>query len=276
MQESTDSSWDEKQESGLARATEAPNSKVTPGESENVSKLEALFEVACTWVSVTLCAILFSALVLLCFPFALIFDPGRNSLHWLGTRWAMTIVRLNSRWRFEITGKENIPTLARSFVVVSNHKSQADILALFLMDFPFRWLSKHTLFQIPLLGWAMWCVGYVAVNRRDKDSQARCMKESRKHLSEGKSMVFFPEGTRSNDGTMLPFKSGAFRLALDAGVDILPVTLIGTEKLLPKGRLVPQKTHVKIIVHPLISSQGKSLEELKAESRKVIQTALET
>jgi 1-acyl-sn-glycerol-3-phosphate acyltransferase len=158
--------------------------------------------------------------------------------------------------------------------VVSNHASQADILAIFLLNFPFRWLSKHSIFRIPFMGWAMWCTGYVSVNRKDKESQRKCFAASKQHLSEGKCMVFFPEGTRSRNGDLLPFKSGAFRLAKEANVDILPVSLIGTKELLPKGQLKPNQARVKIIVHPLLSTHGKHLEAVMTEARTIISRPL--
>jgi 1-acyl-sn-glycerol-3-phosphate acyltransferase len=233
-----------------------------------------ILKVLGNWASVILCSMVAATAVLLWYPVTLCYDSSRNSLHRIAILWAKSICFLN-RWDFEIQGQENIPTLEKAVVVVANHTSQADILALFLMDFPFRWVSKHTLFRIPLMGWAMWCVGYVSLNRNDKKSQMDCMKKSHEHLSEGKSMVFFPEGTRSLDGKMLSFKSGAFRLAKSAGVDILPVTLLGTEKLLPKGKFAPGRTKVVIVVHPIINSRGAEMLELMAQSRAVIEASLQ-
>ena len=121
----------------------------------------------------------------------------------------------------------------------------------------------------------MSAAGYVAVKRSDKRSHIECFRKAREHLGRGTSMLFFPEGTRSRDGRLLPFKSGAFKLAKDCDVPILPITLEGASHLLPKGSFAPAVATVTITIHPMISVEGKSEVELSELSKTVIASALQ-
>lgn len=226
------------------------------------------------WISVASTSLFFSSLVLICFPFVFPFDRERHSLHGIAIAWAKTILFLNPWWKFEVLGRENLPPHNKAVVYVANHNSQTDILAMFLLGMRFRWLSKDTVFKIPFLGWAMHACGYVSVTRGNKGSHARCMEESKEHLKHGTSMVFFPEGTRSRDGVMQAFKSGAFRLASETGSPVVPITLSGTAALLPKGSAFPSVTDVKIVVHPAIPSKGKSVDALMHEASDAVASAL--
>lgn len=226
------------------------------------------------WISVATTTVFFASVVLLAFPFVYPFDRERHALHAVAIVWAKTILFLNPWWRFEIVGRENLPPNGQAVVYVANHNSQTDILAMFMLGARFRWLSKDAVFKIPLLGWAMHACGYVSVTRGDKGSHARCMEESKRHLERGTSMVFFPEGTRSKDGVMQTFKSGAFRLAADTNAPVVPITLSGTATLLPKGSAFPSVTDVKIVVHPAIPSAGKSVDGLLQEAADAVASAL--
>jgi len=224
--------------------------------------------------TVFVCSFVFATIVCLLFPFVVWFDPQRHSLHAVAILWARTVVWLNPWWKFSVVGRENLPPDGTPVVFVSNHKSQTDILAMYLLGARFRWLSKDVLFRIPLFGWAMRAVGYVAVKRGEKSSHFSCMQESRQHLDKGTPMLFFPEGTRSKSGVLTAFKNGAFRLAVDAKSDVVPITLIGTETLLPKHSLLPNVTTVQIIVHPRISSLNLSVDALSDMARRTISAAL--
>ena len=146
----------------------------------------------------------------------------------------------------------------------------ADILALFIVSTRFRWLSKASLFKIPLFGWAMSAVGYVPVLRGSKRSTERCMRISARHLKKGTPMVFFPEGTRSKTGELGQFKNGAFRLAVSLGIPIVPITINGCAELLPKGSLLPKVASVTIHIHECISPKNLSADELMLKARSVI------
>jgi 1-acyl-sn-glycerol-3-phosphate acyltransferase len=226
------------------------------------------------WLAVILTTIVFSTLVLALFPVVYPFDKRRHALHVVATLWGRCIVLLNPWWRFTIEGLENLPRRDEAVVYVANHNSQTDILAIFLLGVRFRWLSKDTVFKVPMLGWAMSAVGYVSVKRGDKSSHFRCMDEGKEHLRHNTSMVFFPEGTRSRDGAMQPFKSGAFRLAKEVGAPVVPVSLVGTDTLLSKENGFPSVTTVRIVVHPAIPSLNKSIETLMEDSQAAVASAL--
>lgn len=191
-------------------------------------------------------------------------NPNRKALHFIGVKWAKSILAMNPWWSFKITGRENLPREGEPVVYVCNHVSQTDILAVFSIGMDFRWLSKKSVFKIPILGWAMSAVGYVPVVRGDHSSHRRAMEMSKQHLARGTPMVFFPEGTRSCDGRIKTFKIGAFSLARAAGVPIVPITLVGTERLLPKRSVVPGEANVTVVIHPALNwRDGESAESMK-------------
>jgi 1-acyl-sn-glycerol-3-phosphate acyltransferase len=207
---------------------------------------------ATLWSSVALGTAIFGSTTLLTSVF-FIGKSNRRPLHFIGVKWAKSILTLNPWWSFTICGKENLPQDGQPVVFVSNHLSQTDILAVYSIGMDFRWLSKESVFKVPILGWAMSAVGYVPVSRGDRASHRRAMQLSKAHLARGTPMLFFPEGTRSPDGRIQPFKIGAFSLAKAANVPIVPITLVGTESLLPKGSFVPGFADVTITVHPALN-----------------------
>jgi 1-acyl-sn-glycerol-3-phosphate acyltransferase len=135
-------------------------------------------------------------------------------------------------WRLKVEGTlpEHGP-----FVVVANHQSMLDILLLSRMPREMKWVAKEELFKIPWIGWMLRMTGDIAVRRGDPESGGEALAKAKRYLARGMSVMMFPEGTRSTKGTMLPFKSGAFRLAIEAGVPVLPIAVSGTAHGMPKG-----------------------------------------
>jgi 1-acyl-sn-glycerol-3-phosphate acyltransferase len=161
------------------------------------------------------------------------FDRGRYWVGYLFRRIGPVMAALNPLWQFRYTG--TLPAdPRRPYVVVSNHESFADNLLISHLPWEMKWLSKAELFRVPLLGWMMQLAGDVPVRRGFGPSAVEAMARCREALARRVSVMIFPEGTRSTTAQMLPFKDGAFRLAVDAGVAILPLALHGTRDALAK------------------------------------------
>jgi 1-acyl-sn-glycerol-3-phosphate acyltransferase len=135
-------------------------------------------------------------------------------------------------WRLRVAGR--IPP-GGPYVVVANHQSMLDILLLSRLRREMKWIAKESLFRVFWVGWAFRMAGDIPVRRGDAESGSEALAMARAYLDRGMSVMIFPEGTRSKTSRLLPFKSGAFRLAIDAGVPVLPVAVSGTAAGLPKG-----------------------------------------
>ncbi len=135
-------------------------------------------------------------------------------------------------WRLRVAGRwpEGGP-----YVVVANHQSMLDILLLSRLPREMKWIAKASLFRVPWVGWMFTLAGDIPVRRGDAESGSGALRRARVYLDRGMSVMIFPEGTRSRTGALQPFKSGAFRLALEARVPVLPVAVSGTAAGLPKG-----------------------------------------
>ncbi len=185
------------------------------------------------WLVIGLCNLLWLPMLALLRLATAAFDPGR---FWVGLwfrKIGVVTATLNPLWRFRVGGQ--LPANPRNpYVVVSNHESFVDILLLSHLPWEMKWLSKVEILRIPILGWNMRLVGDVPVERGTAKSAAKAMLRCRSILKQQVSVVIFPEGTRSPTGEMLPFKDGAFRLAIDAGVPILPIVVHGTRSALQK------------------------------------------
>lgn len=156
--------------------------------------------------------------------------PGR----WV-RRLAVASSTLTPLWKFSIEGKPPADIDRRGYVVVANHESQADPFLLSHLPWDMRWVAKSELFRVPVSGWLLRAGGDIPIRRGDKASAAAMMSTCKETIEGGLSVMLFPEGTRSKDGALLPFKAGAFQLALETGAKVLPVALAGTRRCRPKG-----------------------------------------
>jgi 1-acyl-sn-glycerol-3-phosphate acyltransferase len=134
------------------------------------------------------------------------------------------------------TGQDRLDP-RRVYLFMSNHQSQFDILALTaaLKGFPIRWVAKQELRKVPVLGLCMRLTQQVLVDRQSRTQAVAVIRQVKKLLDAGISVIFFPEGTRSRDGRLLPFKPGGFAVAVEAGVPVVPVTIHGSRAVLPSG-----------------------------------------
>jgi 1-acyl-sn-glycerol-3-phosphate acyltransferase len=137
-------------------------------------------------------------------------------------------------WRLHITGTDRFDR-SRVYVIVSNHQSLADIPLIAHINFDAKWLAKAELFRVPFVGWMMSMSDDVPVIRSDRRKAAHALLQCARYLRQGCSVVFFPEGTRSRDGQVLPFNDGPFQLAIRERVPVLPLVLDGSRDALPRN-----------------------------------------
>lgn len=162
------------------------------------------------------------------------FDPNRRLIHALSCRWAYHHVLINPLWKVRFVDTEQIDP-AKTYVLVANHQSYADILILYGLNKPFKWVSKESVFKVPGIGWNMFINQYVRIKRGDLKSTKEMMQCCKDWLLKDVSIMMFPEGTRSETGELQNFKHGPFRLAVECNVPIIPIVLDGTFPILPKG-----------------------------------------
>ena len=186
---------------------------------------------------------------ILLFPFAVViwaltspFDPRRRALHQFTCFWASLYTWFNPAWPVTVEGREKIDADV-AYVMVANHQSLLDILVFFRLFNHFKWVSKLENFRLPFIGWNMWLNRYIPLNRGDKASILQMLRMSRETLAAGNSIMVFPEGTRSPDGRLRRFKTGAFELAKDSRKPILPIVVTGTSDALPKRGFVLRGRH---------------------------------
>jgi 1-acyl-sn-glycerol-3-phosphate acyltransferase len=185
------------------------------------------------WLVLVVCILLWFPVLLLARVLTAPFDRARYIPGLIFRKIGPAMASLNPLWKFRYSG--TLPAdPRRPFVVVSNHESFSDILLISHLPWEMKWLSKAELFRIPILGWMMWLVGDIALKRGFGPSAVEAMARCRKALANRVSVMIFPEGTRSKTAELLPFKDGAFRLAVEAGVPILPLAVSGTSTALRK------------------------------------------
>jgi 1-acyl-sn-glycerol-3-phosphate acyltransferase len=192
------------------------------------------------------------------FLFPLI-SPGENKAHKIANLWAKMLLKLTSI-RVDVIGRENI-LMDRPQIFMANHQSDFDILIV-LAHIPgqFRWIVKKELFKIPIFGKAMKNAGYIEIDRQNHEKAMKSMDEAAVKIREGKSVVTFPEGTRSKDGTIKPFKQGLFHLAIKAGVPIVPITIIGAHEIMPKRTLKVRPGRIAMVIDRPVEVSGYTIE----------------
>lgn len=175
-------------------------------------------------------------------------------LHTYARFWAKVSLRL-AGVRLTVAGHENLPVGAA--VYMPNHQSNFDILSLYAgLPVQFRWLAKEELFRIPLFGFAMRRTDYIPVDRSDRKKAILSMTEAARRVREGTSVIVFPEGTRSPDGALLPFKKGAFMLAIDAESPIVPIAIVGSHQVMPKHSRWIHGGQIQVNIYPAVTTAG--------------------
>ncbi len=177
--------------------------------------------------------------------------------------------------RTEVHGLENIRP-GESYIITSNHQSYVEIPALVqALPVSFRWVVKRELLRIPFFGWGLAGTGAIAIDRSNPGASLSKLEAGRSKLGRGWSILVYPEGTRTHDGSIGPFKRGAFIMAVQAGVPILPVTVNGAYKILPRKSIAFRPGRVRVTVSPPISTKGlteSDVPDLIKRTREVIES----
>jgi 1-acyl-sn-glycerol-3-phosphate acyltransferase len=186
-------------------------------------------------------------------------SPGRLATGRLFRDLGVLLTKLNPLWKITVIGTEAARNSRTPHVVVSNHQSLADIPVLSHLPWEMKWMAKKELFSLPFIGWQLKLAGDIPVERDNPRSAVKTLRKARAVLEQKCSVMVFAEGSRSPDGNMGPFLDGAFRLAIDAGVPILPVVVEGTFNCLPKKSWKFGKARqIRVEVLEAISTKGLS------------------
>ncbi|NEZ03857.1 1-acyl-sn-glycerol-3-phosphate acyltransferase [Wenzhouxiangella sp. XN201] len=212
---------------------------------------------------------------LLSVPLALLVSPRLANLY-VAVPWGRILSWLVPV-RVEVEGMEHVDR-NQSYVVVANHQSQFDIPVVYgWIGLDLRWVAKAELSRIPFVAAGCRAIGHVFIDRSDPDQARNAINRAVGHLKPGTGLMFFAEGTRSRSGALLPFKKGAFRVAIEKQLPVLPVTVIGSRDILPAGSLRIRPGRVRLVVHQPIDTQGmnaKDLGDLRRSAQAQIAEAL--
>jgi 1-acyl-sn-glycerol-3-phosphate acyltransferase len=223
---------------------------------------------ALSFLNLVVTTIVLSTVTLAAFPF----DRGGELSLKISRVWAHIYLRI-AGVKVSVTGVEKIA--ASPHIFMCNHQSALDIhVLLAYLPFSFKFIAKKSLFLIPFLGWAMKRAGHISLDRENPRKALKAMDEAAKRIQAGTNILVFPEGTRSVDGNLLPFKTGVFSLAMKARVPIVPVGICGTAALQPEGYQVPvQGGAVSIHLGEPIPVSGRGV-SYKAEVVEEVRAAI--
>lgn len=204
------------------------------------------------------------------------FDRTGELQHGCARLWCR-MVAITILARIHVHGVENVEP-GRPYVYMANHSSLIDTPALFAyLPHQFKIMAKRGLFYVPFMGWHLWTSGNFPVDRGDPRKTARSLRRVIDGVKGGKSLAGFPEGTRTPDGHLQEFKPGMFKIAVRAGVPIVPVAIRGTFDLLPKTTLAPRPGRVDVFICPPIETAGvddRRIDELIARTKAAIGACL--
>lgn len=182
-----------------------------------------------TWITMVITSIIITPFFLLVWLFTFWWDRRRVAVHFMMGFWAWHYQSLIIFWHMHLEGREKIPW-NRVVVIVANHRSLVDILALAKLRRPFKWTSKDENFKLPFVGMVLSLSNSIRIKRESFRSGSKFLKQAEEEMQNGSSILIYPEGTRSKTGEMRRFKEGAFLLAKKMNTGIIPVVHIGTEK----------------------------------------------
>lgn len=203
------------------------------------------------------------------------FGDASTSSYYLAKVWAKVVCWV-SLVKVTVKGHENIDTKT-SYVFVANHQGAYDIFAIYgYLGHNFKWMMKKSLEKIPLVGYACRRAGQIFVDNSSPAAVRKTMEDAEKRLQGGMSVVAFPEGTRSKNGKMKSFKRGAYQLAVEFGLPVVPITIEGAYEIMPKDAKIPKWGHVILTIHKPIHApeQGHDIAQLMEKTYDTISSAL--
>jgi 1-acyl-sn-glycerol-3-phosphate acyltransferase len=225
------------------------------------------------FLTILLFLVVFTLNILL-FPF----DKKKKITHAQCFWWSDALIGLNPFWSFKISGLEHI-NHQETYVIIANHQSMSDIVTLYQTRMQFKWVAKASLFRVPFIGWCLSLIKHIKLVRGDFSSIKKIYHAASCWLQKDMSVLFFPEGTRSNSDAMGEFQNGAFKLAIKEQKPILPICLKGTHAAIPKGSWIfKTKVAVRVIVLEPISTASYGAGDfvlLRDTVRSKIQEALD-
>lgn len=213
--------------------------------------IKAAYHTIKFWIVIVLLSIILGTVAVL----VRVFDSSSNLSHRVSSLWGRWLCAFNGI-QVDIEGLEHVRK-DQAQIFVANHQGFFDIFALSgFLPVQIRWVAKSSLFKIPFMGWAIWASGYIPVVRGDRKKSYQAFMATIEKLKAGNSIVIFPEGTRSLDGTIGPFKKGGTLLSVRSGAPLVPVTLLGTGSIIRKGSCIIKPGRIQIIISPPIASQA--------------------
>lgn len=223
---------------------------------------------AWVWTAIVLTVLFGFPIMTVLFVFTAPFDPGRYVAGRFFRLMAVWAVKLNPLWTFRTDGRLLLSP-RHPFVAVSNHISYADIFLISHLPWEMKWLAKDTIFRIPVMGWIMRMAGDIPIVRGDRGSTVSAIEGCKDRLQKRVSVMIFPEGTRSRSGALQAFKDGAFRIAIEAGVPIVPIAVAGTRNAMEKGTFRFRRADAVCRVLDPVDTTGLSLADLPALKERV-------
>lgn len=211
--------------------------------------IKTWFVTTWVWLLCAISMITFFIIFVILWLLSLPFDRNNRFTQKLTQFWGLFYVKVYPFWTVQVIDKEKI-TKGKACMVISNHQSLLDIIFLFCLYPYYTWVSKIENFKIPVLGWVMTINKYIRLDRNDPKTFPKMYEDISKALKRNKTIIMFPEGTRSRTQELGKFKDGAFKAAIENKVGIIPVVLDGTGKLIPKGSF-EIKGRTKIIMKVL-------------------------
>jgi 1-acyl-sn-glycerol-3-phosphate acyltransferase len=222
------------------------------------------------WSCIVIATLVFGFLTLLTYPF----DRKGKVIHHYARLWGKVALMAN-RVKVKIEGMAHLKKEG-PYIFMSNHQGSYDIFVLLgHLPFQFKWLAKKELFSIPFFGWTMAAAGYISIDREGTRETVEAMNKAAQKIQDGMSVVIFPEGSRSSDGSIQEFKKGGFTLAIKSKVPIVPITITGSREIMPKDQWTAASGEIQIRVGHPIETQHCSMKDRKSLMEKVRETISE-